>query len=255
MLDLVENKFDEAELALQENRAVMRSAAQPDAALLELTEFALAAVAFQRQSAVKEELREYTTAEQRYLGALQHYPDSAEAARARFSVGQSYWFIATQKSKALNSGSLNDEERKAYQKQYAEYLQKASEQFDKIEELLLARQKTASLSSDEATLLWRSSFWAAHCYFYLSKFDEAIHRYGGLAIRNQGQIGELGALSQIFQCYVLTKQQDKAKATLARMRTAYDKMPDAAFTGADRTFQRTFWLEWFTDAAKQFPDT
>jgi hypothetical protein len=32
-------------------------------------------------------------------------------------------------------------------------------------------------------------------------------------------------------------------------------MPDAAFTGADRTFQRAFWLEWFTDAAKQFPDT
>lgn len=252
LLDLVENKFDDAESLLQENRTALRGAAQPDAHLMEQTEYALAAVAFQRQTAIKEELREYTTAEQRYLGAIQQYPDSPEAVKARFHLGQCYWFVASQRSKALSGGTLNDEERKAYQKQFADNLQKASEQFEKIETTLANKQKSGPLTSDEAALLWRSSFSSAHCFFYMSQFEEAIRRYTALAAQYQGQIGELGALSQVFQSYVLTKQSDKAQTVMAQMKTVFEKMPETAFTGGEPSYHRSFWVQWFADAEKQF---
>ena len=113
---------------------------------------------------------------------------------------------------------------------------RAFEQFDKLEEWLTNRQKAVKLSVAEETLLWKVSFATAECTFYLTKFDEAIRRYSVLAVRYQGQIGELGALSQLFQSYSCTRQTDKAKAVLARMHTAYDKMPDAAFTGGQSNF-------------------
>lgn len=252
MLDVIENKFDDAESLLQENRTAIRSAAQPDAALMEQTEYALAAVAFQRQTATKEELREYTTAENRYLGALQQYPDSAEAVKARFHLGQCYWFVAWQRSKALDGGALGDDERKTYLKQYADNLRKAAEQFEKIESALLARQKSAALTPAEITLLWRSSFSSAHCFFYMNQFEEAVRRYSALAIRHQGQVGELGALSQVFQSYVKTKQTEKAQSVIAQMKTAFEKMPETAFSGGEDYYHRSFWTQWFADAEKQF---
>jgi hypothetical protein len=250
ILDLAENRFDEAEMALQENRSALRVAAQPDLQLLEQTEFALAAVAFQRQNAVKPELREYTTAEQRYLGALQQFPDSPEAVVARFNRGQCFWFVAMQKSEALSGGALKDDERKAYLKQYRESLHSAAEQFDKVEEDLLTRQKSEPLPSREYALLRQAAFMAAHCFWHLENIDEALRRYSGLALRYQGQVWELGALSQVFQCHRLARQDDKAKAMLPRIRDAFEKLPESAFTGSDRSFQRSFWLQWLTDAEK-----
>jgi tetratricopeptide (TPR) repeat protein len=250
LLDLVENKFNEAEQALQDNRTALRAAAQPDAALLEQTEYALAAVAFQRQAAVKEELREYTTAEQRFLGALQQFPESAEAAKAMFHLGQCYWFAASQKSKALGGSTLTDDERRSYFKQYVENLDKSTVQFDKVEAYLLSRANAQPLSKDDETLLWTSSFMAAHGYFHQDKFEEAARRYGILAVRYQGQVLELGALSQIFQCQYYTKQLEKARAAIAKTRAAYEKLPDSAFNGRDEHHQRSFWLKWFTDAEK-----
>jgi TolA-binding protein len=250
MLDLIENKFSDAEEGLQGNRTALRAAATPDTALLEQTEFALAAVAFQRQTAVKEELREYTTAEERYRGALQQYPESAEAPKARFYLGQCHWFVAWQKCKALESGALTDEERKAYQKQYAESVRLAAEQFEKIESVLTAKQSAGPLSPEEETLLWRSAFSYAECAYFMSKFDEAIRRYSELATRYQGQIGELAALAQIFKCNLLSHDVDKAKAIFPKIRATYDKLPDSAFTGSERALQRSFWAKWLIDSEK-----
>ena len=87
--------------------------------------------------------------------------------------------------------------------------------------------------------------------FQMSKFDDAIRRYSALALRYQGQVLELGALSQVFYCYALTRQPEKAQAVATRMRAAYDKMPDSMFTGASQEFQRSFWVDWFAKAPKQ----
>jgi tetratricopeptide (TPR) repeat protein len=160
--------------------------------------------------------------------------------------------VATQKSQALASGTLSDDERAAYLKQYAENLQKAADQFQHIEEALTARQRAVALTTEEALLLWRSSFSAAHCQFYLSHFEEAIRRYNALAVLYQGQVGELGALSQVFQSYIRLKQPDQARAVLTRMKEAFDKMPESAFVGNETSYQRSFWVQWFLDAEKQF---
>ena len=69
MLDMLENKFDEAETGLQENRTALRAATPPDPALLEQTEYSLGFVAFQRQSAIKEESATYSSGRAASTGA------------------------------------------------------------------------------------------------------------------------------------------------------------------------------------------
>src|SRR5207249_10875179 len=84
LVDLAENKLDEAEKSLAENQAALKAAAQPDTTTLAQTDYALADVAYERENRKPDnEPRDYATAEQRFLAALQQYPDSPSAAKAR----------------------------------------------------------------------------------------------------------------------------------------------------------------------------
>jgi tetratricopeptide (TPR) repeat protein len=250
-IDLAESKFEDAERGFQDVLKTVREANQTDADLQEQSVYAWARVAYAKQSAVKEELREYATAEQRLLGALQQYPESAQAPAARRLLGLSYWTEARLKSRALERSGLSPDERKAYERQRLEYLQKSAEQYDKLEEQLLARQRAGDrLTADQATCLKQASFWGTDCYFWLQKYDEAVRRYGALTLRYQGHPEELIALSQICQCYVFLGQPEKATAVLKRMREALDKIPDDAFDGKLETHRRDFWEKWLAEMSK-----
>jgi hypothetical protein len=75
-----------------------------------------------------------------------------------------------------------------------------------------------------------------------------------LAVRYQGQIGELGALAQIVQCYSWIGQTDKATAALGRLNSAYDKIPDSVFVGGDPKYERKYWLDWIAETKKRLAD-
>jgi hypothetical protein len=256
-IDIAEGQFDAAEQALQENLKALREASQPDAELQERTLYELATVAYTRQDSVKEPLREYGTASERLLGALQQYPDSPVAARARITLAICYWNEALIKDKALEASrtggttSLTDEERKTYRRQRNEFLQKALEQCETLEEQLRSRQNNGGrLSPEEAAYYKQAMFWGADCYCYLGRFDQALSRYGALALRYQRKPEELIALSQIRQCYVHMNMPDKVAGVVERLREALNNIPDAAFDGSLPTHRRQYWVDWLQRATQ-----
>lgn len=257
LIDFAESRLDEAEQALVENLKQLRDAAPPDASVLEQTEFALADVAYQRESRKKEdEPHDYAAAEQRFLSAIQQYPDSPAVPKARFYLGKYYWYAATQKSRMLDpranpdQANIGPEERKQMQRQMAESLKRALEQFEKVQEILQARQLAALLPPDEASRLRLAEFSAAECCYFLGRFDETLKRYTVLAERHRLQVEELAALSQMWQCHNALNQPDLSKAILARMQTALDQMSEAAFNGSTEYHKRSFWANWLSEASK-----
>jgi hypothetical protein len=254
-IDLTESRFDPAEQALQENKKALLEANPPDGELQEQTLFTLAEVAFQRQEAVKEELREYGTAAERLRGALAQYPDGPAALRGQILLGVCYWNQAWFKDRALRQASLSEEERQSYRRQMDDFLQKAAEQYERVESKLLARQRAGGrLSAEEEVYLKQASFWGADCYVWLRKYDELVRRYWALAVRYQQRPEELIALSQIWYCHAFfLKQPDKAAEVLGRLRATLDKMPEAAFTGNLPTHRRKYWTDWLANVANAKP--
>jgi tetratricopeptide (TPR) repeat protein len=252
LLDYAEDKFDPAEHGLQEVLTALRAAPRPDAELTAQAEFALAEVAFQRENRKDEADRDYATAEQRFLGALQQHPAAAGVPKARFCLGKCYWFVATRKSNALSSQelTLSPEERKHHQREMAESLRKALEQFTKVEELLQARRAAGGLTAGDATRLRLAEYAAAECHFFLGQYEEAVKRNAALADRYQGQPEELVALSQLWQCHNYLNQPDKAQEVVGRMRAALDRMPAESFNGSTPLHQREFWAKWLDEAGK-----
>lgn len=249
-IDLAEGRFDEAERGYQEVLKTVRAAAEPDAEMQEQAVYALARVAFARQSAVKEDLREYATAEQRLLGALQQYPDSRQAPMARRLLGLTYWTEARLKSKAVASPSLSADERRAYERQQVELMKKSAEQFEKGEQQLSARQAGGRLAADEGTCLKQMAFWGADTYWLMGNYEECLRRYGALALRYQGVPEELIAISQLWQTYKALRDPAKADGALKRLREALDRMPEPAFDGSLPTHKRDYWLKWLEEVAK-----
>jgi tetratricopeptide (TPR) repeat protein len=255
-LDLAERKFDDAERALQEVLKKVRANAQADADLQEQALFALAETAYQRQGGVKEDLREYGTAEQRLRGAIEQYPESPWSISARVMLALCYWNEARLKSRPLEGTTvgqsiLNEEEKKAYQKQRADYLRMAAEQYDRVEEQLLARQKAnGRLQPEEADYLKKASFWGTDCYFWMQRFDDAVRRYDALASRYKNLPEEMIALSQLWQSYVYMGQPEKAAEVGTRMHEALDRIPETAFDGRLDTHRKDFWVNWLKEITK-----
>jgi hypothetical protein len=240
-IDVAESNFDEAERNLQQVLKEARGAPQPDAGLQEQAIYDAARLAYARQAAVKEELRDYTTAEQRLLGAIEQYPDSLQAPAARRLLGLSYWTEARLKDQALRTPGLSEDEKRTYDQRRVELLLKSAENFDKAEEVLLARQRSGVLTPSESQYLKQVSFWGSDCYFWLHRYEESIRRYGTLALRYQGLPEELIAISQLYSSYANNHQTDKAMGTLKRLQETVEKMPEAAFDGSLPTHKRDYW--------------
>jgi TolA-binding protein len=255
-IDLAEHHFDEAEQGLQDVLKAVRELSAPDADLQEQALFTWAEAAYYRQSAVKDELREYLTAENRLEGAIKQYPDGPAAVRARHMLGLCYWNDARLKSRALDRGAagsptLSPDERAAYQRQKTEFLRKSAEQYEKVEELMLARERAdGRLAAEEAKFLKEAGFWASDCYFWMGNYEEAVRRYGVLALRYQGRPEEMIALSQLWQSYGHMGQPEKVTALVARMQETLPKIPDTAFDGRLDTHRRDFWVNWLREITK-----
>jgi TolA-binding protein len=252
-IDLAEHHFDEAEQGLQEVLKAAREMNPPDTELQEQALFAWAEAAYYRQSAVKDELREYLTAENRLEGAIKQYPDGQAAVRARHMLGQCYWSDARLKDSALHRGrpTLQPDEQAAYERQKIDFLRKSAEQYDKVAELVTAReQANGRLTPEEARYLKEAGFWGSDCYFWMANYEESVRRYGVLALRYQGKPEEMIALSQLWQSYRNNGQTEKAMAMIARMQETLPKIPDAAFDGRLDHNRRDYWISWLREVTK-----
>jgi tetratricopeptide (TPR) repeat protein len=255
-LDLADKHVDEAERALQDVLKKVRETPHADPEIQEQAIFTLAHTAYQRQGTVKEDLREYSTAEQRLKGAIEQYPESEWVDDARVKLGLCYWNEARLKDSALlgtkvGRSILNDEERNAYQRQRDELLKMAAEQYEKVEQRMLGRRKTnGRLTPRESQLVKWAEFWGTDCIFFLHMYEEAIRRCNVLATRYAHLPEEMIALSQVWQTYSLMGKSDKAAETLERMKSEFKQIPDAAFDGSLNTHQRGYWEKWIEEASK-----
>ncbi len=249
-IDVSESRFDDAERSFQQILKEAREEPQPDLGLQEQATYDAARLAYARQGSLKEELRDYTTAEQRLLGALEQYPASLQAPAARRLLGLSYWTEARLKDQALRIPGLSEDEKRNYDQRRIELLLKSAENFEKAEEQLLARQRTGPLSPNESQYLKQVSFWGADCYFWLHRYEESIRRYGTLALRYQGLPEELIALSQLYSSYASNRQNDKAMGTLKRLQETVEKLPDGVFDGSLPTHKREYWVKLLAEINK-----
>ena len=193
----------------------------------------------------------------RFRQAIQFYPDSTEARQGGYHLGMSYWFQAgtlgrsiAESEEKLKQPRLAEREKaessRKLEEMYGEYtgfLKRAREPFSSLEVLLL---KQSELTAGELSLLQQTSFKAAACSFGLGEFDDCIKRYEDLAKRYEGQIDELVARSQIWQCYAiyLKNKPQEAAFALAKIREAFPRIPDREFDGTTPERRRAYWEDW-----------
>jgi hypothetical protein len=210
----------------------------PEPAVHEASLYAYADVTYQR--------RDYVEAEPRLADALRLYPENPQAKVAAFRLGRCAYFEALKEYEASKPPSLPPETKAARLKRYRELLQKGADLFEKLGNEMQEKATASPLPPGEAVLWRQTSFAAAECYFFMASYQEAAQRNSILAARYKGQVEELVALSQLWQCQFYLAQRepalrDKAKATLERVRKAFQEMPDGAFDGSTPQHKREFW--------------
>lgn len=236
-------KYDDAEKMLQENLTELRQAVQAESAVQELTVYGLADIAHERG--------DHATAEPRLRGAIQEYPDSPLAVRARYRLAVCVWYKAVEENKALSSPKLTDAEKSRIQKQYVDNLGEAQEQYGLVEAALLKKKAGGPLSADEVLMLRRASFSVAELLLYAGRHAEAVTRFEELAARNQGKVEELHAIHQIWQCqFYYLHQKEKAVEQLTRLRDALEKLPPAAFDGSSEFHNKDYWVNKLVEMGK-----
>ena len=234
-------KFDDAEKLLQENLNELRQAVNPAPEVQELTVYGLADVAYER--------REYQTAEPRLKGALQEYPQSAQAVRAHYRLALCLWKSATEAFKDLSTKTPTDPTRDRTQKQYLDFIALAIEQYAAVEAALVQRP---ALSSDEAEMLKRSSFGLAELKYFAGKYADAADAYDALSRRFDGKVEGLHAIHQLWNCQKnCLNQPEKAMQSIDRLRAAFDKIPASDFNGASEMHSQDYWTRKMVEMAKQ----
>jgi len=201
------------------------------------------------------QLQEYDRARDELTRAMQYFPDSPQVVAARFMLGRCSWYQAARESKLLQSREgqvLTPEARKSHEQRISQYLQQALDEFQKLATELTRKEarahnlKLPGLTAEEAAYLRMSMFAAAECTYFLGEFEAAARRYEVLALKYQGQVEELVALSQLWQCYAkYLRQPEKAEAVVERISKAYEKLPASAFDHSSEIHQRTYWERWF----------
>jgi tetratricopeptide (TPR) repeat protein len=203
-------------------------------------------------------LKSYSKAEVKLRSLLNASPDGAQALKARFRLGECYYFIASQESEKCKVALKVKEDPtapssrlieaasqyEASHKLYLEWLRKASEPFQEVETGIL-KIDVSRRSPVDADLLRRASFYAADCAFYTGD-NSCISRYDAIAERYAGKIAQLDALKRLWRCFQYYEQDGKkAVDTLVRLRTAYTAMPDTEFDGSEENRRRDYWERWF----------
>jgi hypothetical protein len=235
-------KFDDAEKMLQDNLGELRQASQPDPAVQELTVYGLADIAYERG--------DYSLADPRLRGALQEYPQSANAIRSRNQLALCIWRKAVEEFRTLSNDKIPEDQRQRIQKQLVESLNQSAEQFALVEKALMDRPFD-SLSATDRECLIKAAFSVGDVQCVAGRYQDALTRYEELTKRFAGTVYELHAIRQVWHCQFYYFRDDaKALEQLSRLRDVMEKLPEAAFDGRSDMHQRNYWIEKIVDMGK-----
>src|SRR5205823_1745263 len=101
----------------------------------------------------------------------------------------------------MRKPDLPPEERNQRLRQRRDALRRSAGALQKVEAILIDRQKGKPLSADDEATLLQASFYAADCSFYLGDYNDAIRRYQALERRYAKQVGQLQALLGLWKVY------------------------------------------------------
>ena len=226
--------------------------------------------------------KQWAAAEARLRSALQTYPASPRAARARYQFAQVFRQRASVEARKIEAGDaeiakyeserlrtrnanlyiseqarIEDRSTQAT-KTYFEMLQAAYDEFRKAEELLLAAQEP------DPVVVKKTTFWAADCAYWLGLYEDSARRYEKLARRYQGKVEELEALTGLHRTCTKAatdprekdpaRRQEAEKQWAQQARAAYaavtrslDTLPESDFDGTTEVKKRAYWLRWVSE--------
>src|SRR5207248_1121943 len=134
---------------LQDNLSELRQAAQPDPAVQELTVYGLADIAYERG--------DYAMAHPRIRGALQAYPQSGNALRARNQLALRIWGQAIEQFRTLSIYELHAI-RQVWHCQYY-YFKDDAKAIDQLTRLRDAMDKLPEAAFDSRSDMHQRNYW------------------------------------------------------------------------------------------------
>ena len=223
--------------------------------------------------------KEWNKAEARLRAALDAYPASPRAARARFQYGQvlrhgAYEAAAKIKTDRATLEKIKQERldlrqpahrvteqiaiedrMERSQKTYEEMMRRAYDEFCAAEKLLLA-----SPDADQ-TVVRRTMFWSADCAYWLGEFASCADRCERIRSRYRDEIEELEAGRDLYRCCVFAAQAAREKKdaegaanwskraieTHGRVKEALGRMPAHEFDGSTETRKKPYWDTWLAE--------
>jgi tetratricopeptide (TPR) repeat protein len=233
MASLENGDSNEAVATLTHNLTQLRFF--PDAEAQEKTMFKLGALLHQR--------REYLNAVRHLEVAIHTYKHNPEVPMARFLLADSYWKIANQITEDLLVDNMTAEKRAHFQGEYRRWLEKAAEEFSRLDSDLDRDAGTPATGSPELPVTTEAApaagatlpseqriqvpFIAAKCFFNLGKYAEALQIYERLKDRYKDKVEMLEALGGEVKCHAALGQEDQVMQRLLEINLALPKMDES----------------------------
>lgn len=239
--DIDMGNYDDAQEALKQNLELLRL--QSDAETHEKSLFTLAELLYRRG--------DYRRASDRLQEALDHYPGNAEAFKARWHLAESYRRLAEFETRQLSSPQLAPDVRLHHREQYRKWLNMALANYQKLAYDLAAHKSNNALTPEQETVLRQADFAIGECQINLGQYTDAVRLYEILAARYHHQVEHLLALRQVWRCYWIQREPDRARAVVKKVGSVLNQMGDGAFTNHPSKQTRQEWKDWIDWAQKQ----
>jgi Tfp pilus assembly protein PilF len=241
---IAQRRLDDAEVMLNQYLELLTSMISPDAEAHERTLVALASLLFDRHN--------YRDAFVRLQEAMERYPANPNALKLRWQFAQCCRQLADQMGQQLLRSHQNAPTEQAhYRTQQLRFLDMAAANSQKLADDLTARLAERPLTPEEDRVLREASFSLADCRFQEGQFDDSLRQYEILAARYRNQVDGLIALRNVWRCYGVKLQAEKARETLERIRTSLKEMPAPVFDGESEIRTRRYWDEWLGQKGRE----
>jgi hypothetical protein len=213
---------DEAQHELEHNLELLRGAGpDDDNEAREKTLFALGDLYFERLRLEGMLTRAINSLEE----ALEQFPDSPQAANARYQLAESYRLRAEQLGKQLSPEQhVTREVRLRINMEVVAYRQKAVANYDELSKALLAKFAKEGLTAEEDNRLVYASFKAADVRYMMGGYEESGRIYEALAERYKrlGRVEYYNALAGLVRSY--TMPRSPSRANLAKAQKAIEEI-------------------------------
>ncbi len=188
----------------------------------------------------------YQEAIQRLREAVERYPETHDAVRARYLIGESYRKIAQGIQEKLAKDTI-ETTRQAHFKELHKCLTSAVEHYTQVQEHLSSRQERTRLSHREQVILRNAYFSVGTAWFDLHEYEKAIRAYSALVNMYQHDPVTLEAFVQIGNCYRRWNKPIEARRSVQQAKLVLNRMsPTATFNDVTNHSRREWGdlLDW-----------